>query len=166
MFPVTKQYLIRYRTEGNKFATLIQDIIDKNTKTIVTDCQNYLDLYAEGHHPLFSTDIDYLLSQLFPEKTVIQSGIPEVGESNHENIDVKTIGSKISADINEIESTSAIVRTAICTGQQPTEAQIQEIEAAASMPVVTDEDAPELTHEQYTEMAAIAKKRRNKETKP
>jgi hypothetical protein len=67
MFPVTKQYLRRYRTEGNQFATLIQNIIDKNTKSIVEDCQSYLDEYANGHHPKFSTNIDYLLSQLFPE---------------------------------------------------------------------------------------------------
>jgi hypothetical protein len=67
MFPVTKQYLRRYRTEGNQFATLIQNIIDKNTKSIVDDCQSYLDEYANGHHPKFSTNIDYLLSQLFPE---------------------------------------------------------------------------------------------------
>ena len=39
MFPVTKQYLIRYRTEGNNFATLIQNIIDKNSRQIVTECQ-------------------------------------------------------------------------------------------------------------------------------
>ncbi len=65
MFPVTKQYFRRYRTEGNQFATLIQAIIDKNTKIIVDDYQAYLDAYAKGHHPQFSTDIDYLLSQLF-----------------------------------------------------------------------------------------------------
>ena len=35
MFPVTKQYLVRYRTEGNSFATLIHDIIEKNSKQIV-----------------------------------------------------------------------------------------------------------------------------------
>lgn len=64
MFPVTKPYLVRYRTEGNPFATMIQNIIDKNTKTIVDSCQAYLDAYAEGCHPQFSTDIDYLLSQL------------------------------------------------------------------------------------------------------
>lgn len=34
MFPVTKQYLIRYRMEGNNFATLIQNIIDKNSRQI------------------------------------------------------------------------------------------------------------------------------------
>lgn len=119
MFPVTKQYLIRYRTEGNKFATLIQDIIDKNTKTIVTDCQNYLDLYAEGHHPLFSTDIDYLLSQLFPEKTVIQSGIPEGGANkimktwNDYKGHVKAVDPEIAKDIEEIEDTSANVAVMI-----------------------------------------------------
>lgn len=56
-----------YRTEGNPFAILIQTIIDKNTKIIVDECQTYLDAYAKGHHPQFSTDIDYLLSQLFPD---------------------------------------------------------------------------------------------------
>ena len=67
MFPVTKQYLRRYRTEGNPFATLIQNIIDKNTKTIVDECQAYLDAYAKGQHPQFATDIDYLISQLFSD---------------------------------------------------------------------------------------------------
>lgn len=59
-----------------------------------------------------------------------------------------------------------IIRTTIHTGQQPTEAQIREIEHAASMPVVPDEDAPELTMEQYAEMAEIARKRRSKNVKP
>ena len=59
-----------------------------------------------------------------------------------------------------------IVRTIIRTGQQPTEAQIREIELAASRPISPDEDAPELTLEQYAEMAALAKARRNKQAKP
>ena len=59
-----------------------------------------------------------------------------------------------------------IVRTVIHSGQQPTEAQIREIESAASRPVIPDEDAPELTLEQYAEMAAIAKNRRSKKVKP
>lgn len=67
MFPVTKQYLRKYHIEGNQFAMLIQGIIDKNTKIIVDDCQAYLDTYAKGNHPQFSTDIDYLLSQLFSD---------------------------------------------------------------------------------------------------
>ncbi len=59
-----------------------------------------------------------------------------------------------------------IVRTVIRSGQQPTEAQIREIEAAASRPVVPDEDAPELTLEQYAEMAALARARRTRDVKP
>ena len=59
-----------------------------------------------------------------------------------------------------------IVRTVIRTGQQPTEAQIREIELAASRPITPDEDAPELTLEQYAEMAVLAKARRNKQAKP
>lgn len=65
MFPVTKEYLIRYRTEGNVFAQLIQSIIDKNTKKIVDACQAYLDQYASGQKPQFATNIDYLLTKLF-----------------------------------------------------------------------------------------------------
>ena len=60
----------------------------------------------------------------------------------------------------------AIVRTVIHPGQQPTEAQIREIESAASKPVIPDEDAPELTLEQYAEMAAIARNRRSQKVKP
>lgn len=64
MFPVSKQYLQRYRTEGNEFATMIQRIIDENTKRIVTECQQYLDHYGLGEHPPYSTDLDLLLSLL------------------------------------------------------------------------------------------------------
>ena len=59
-----------------------------------------------------------------------------------------------------------IVRKTVHAGQQPTEAMIREIEAAAACPVVPDEDAPELTMEQYAEMAEIARKRRSKNVKP
>ncbi|MBR4473714.1 MAG: BrnA antitoxin family protein [Oscillospiraceae bacterium] len=59
-----------------------------------------------------------------------------------------------------------IVRTVIRSGQKPTEAQIREIEAAAVRPVTPDEDAPELSLEQYAEMAAIARARRSETVKP
>jgi hypothetical protein len=64
MFPVTKKYLIRYRTEGNVFATTIQNVIDKNEKRIVTECQKYLNDYSNGRRLPFSTDIDLLISIL------------------------------------------------------------------------------------------------------
>ena len=65
MFPVTKQYLVRYRTEGNTFATMIQNIINKNSRQIISECQAYLNDYATGNHPNYSTNIDYLLSKLY-----------------------------------------------------------------------------------------------------
>lgn len=58
-----------------------------------------------------------------------------------------------------------IVRKTIKSGQQPTEAQINEVEKASAMPIVFD-DAPELTLEQYAEMAAKAKKQRSQTVKP
>lgn len=64
MFPVKKQYLVRYRTEGNEFATIISSIIDKNSKQIVDACQQYLDLYGKGIRPAYATDIEYLIEQL------------------------------------------------------------------------------------------------------
>ena len=59
-----------------------------------------------------------------------------------------------------------IVRTIIRPGQQPTDAQIREIEQAVSMPVTPDEDSPELTLEQYAEMDELAKQRRSQKVKP
>jgi hypothetical protein len=55
-----------------------------------------------------------------------------------------------------------IKRTTIHSGQQPTKAQIQEIENASAIPIIPDEDTPELTMEQYAEMAAIEEKRKYK----
>ena len=59
-----------------------------------------------------------------------------------------------------------LIQTVVYPGQQPTEEQIKESEAAMAKPVVPDEDTPELTLEQYAEMAAIARSRRNKQVKP
>lgn len=64
MFPVDRRYFERYRTEGNAFAELIRNIIDRNTRRIVCECQTYLDRYAAGERPPFSTDLDFLLSVL------------------------------------------------------------------------------------------------------
>ncbi len=65
-----------------------------------------------------------------------------------------------------MEKNDRLVQTVVHVGQQPTEEQIKEIEAAMAMPVIPDEDAPELTLEQYAEMAAIARSRRSKQVKP
>lgn len=59
----------------------------------------------------------------------------------------------------------AITRTIIEPGQQPTEEQREEIRAAEHLPISFD-DAPELTPEQYAEMAALARARREGQKKP
>ncbi len=51
----------------------------------------------------------------------------------------------------------AIIKIKIHAGQQPTEEQIKEIELASAQPAMPDDDAPELTLEQYAEMAVLAK---------
>ncbi len=50
-----------------------------------------------------------------------------------------------------------VVRTTVCSEQRPTKAQIREIENASTMPETPDEDAPELTSEQYAEMVTASK---------
>lgn len=65
MFPIKKQYMLKYHTEGNMAATLYKTIIDTNTSKIVNECQRYLNEYESGKHPRYSTDIDYLIQQLF-----------------------------------------------------------------------------------------------------
>ncbi|MCD7884456.1 MAG: hypothetical protein LUI87_12240 [Lachnospiraceae bacterium] len=64
MFPVSSKYLIRYRTEGNAYATLICGILDKHERQIVRERQRYLKAYENGERLPYSTDIDYLLTQL------------------------------------------------------------------------------------------------------
>lgn len=63
-------------------------------------------------------------------------------------------------------ASDTIVQKTIRLGQQPTEAQIREIEAASERPITPDDDAPVLTEEQYAAMAAIARERRAKMVKP
>ena len=45
MFPITKVYQRRFRTEGSAYYETLQRIIDGNTKRIVSECQAYLDRY-------------------------------------------------------------------------------------------------------------------------
>lgn len=45
MFPITKAYQRRFRTEGSAYYETLQRIIDGNTKRIVSECQAYLDRY-------------------------------------------------------------------------------------------------------------------------
>lgn len=64
MFPVSHGMFNYYRVEGNRFAKMIKRIIDNNEKRIVAECQAYLNRYESGDRPLYSTDIELLLSIL------------------------------------------------------------------------------------------------------
>lgn len=64
MFPVSPEFYLRYRTENNDFAMLIKAVIDKNSKTIIKECQDYLIRYECGDKSPYSTDIDKLLQIL------------------------------------------------------------------------------------------------------
>lgn len=64
MFPVKKQYLLRYRTEGNPAAMLVSAIINKNEKKIVSGCQAYLEKYERLGRQPYATDIDAMLDKL------------------------------------------------------------------------------------------------------
>lgn len=77
----------------------------------------------------------------------------------------RIISARMATGVSITENKN-IVRTVIAPGQQPTEAQIREIERASAMPVTPDEDAPEMTKEQYAEMAAIARARKAANVKP
>jgi hypothetical protein len=64
MFPVTKEYQRRFRTEGNPYYETVQKLVDSNTSRIVSECQIYLDDYEKSGKPLCATDLDYLLKTL------------------------------------------------------------------------------------------------------
>lgn len=64
MFPIDKSSYTRYRTEGNTFSSMVLNILSKNEKRIISDCQKYLSDYENGIKPKFCTDIDFLLTLL------------------------------------------------------------------------------------------------------
>ena len=64
MFPITRAYQCRFRTEGSAYYETLQRIIDSNTKRIVSECQAYLDLYEREGRPRFAVDIDRIMGLL------------------------------------------------------------------------------------------------------
>lgn len=62
MFPISKQYQRRFRTDGNPYYETIQSILSRHEKEIVTQCQAYLDEYAEKGRPRYAVDLDRIIS--------------------------------------------------------------------------------------------------------
>lgn len=61
MFPITKQYQQRFRTDGNRYYESIARIIDSHEREIITACQAYLNRYEAEGRPRFAVDIDRIL---------------------------------------------------------------------------------------------------------
>lgn len=64
MFPITKKYYRKFNVGKNPSYVLFQSIITKNTKQIVTECQDYLNRYAAGNIPVYAVDIDAIIAKL------------------------------------------------------------------------------------------------------
>lgn len=68
MFPITKAYQRRFRTEGSAYYETLRRIIDGNTKRIVSEYQVYLDRCEREGRPRFAVDIDRIVGLLEGEK--------------------------------------------------------------------------------------------------
>lgn len=64
MFPVDRSMGMKFRVDGNAHALLVKSILDKNEKSIISECQKYLDQVANGERAKYGTDIDLLLNIL------------------------------------------------------------------------------------------------------
>ena len=66
MFPISKQFYSKYHTDNGIMSALIKAVIDQNASEIIEECQAYLDRYSAGIRPQYATDLDLLISILFP----------------------------------------------------------------------------------------------------
>ena len=65
MFPITSQYQEKFWTGKDPSFLLYQKIIEDNRKQIISECQAYLDAYADGKIPEYSVRIDAIIKKLF-----------------------------------------------------------------------------------------------------
>lgn len=72
MFPIEKQYQQKFWTGKKPEYLLYQNIINKNEKQIVQECQAHLSNYEAGNRPQFSVDIDKALAALSKAKAQTQ----------------------------------------------------------------------------------------------
>lgn len=64
LFPVSKKYIDTYLISQDAYMLMIQGILDKSTKEIVTACQNYLIEYEKGNKDPYTPDIDKIIEIL------------------------------------------------------------------------------------------------------
>lgn len=61
MFPVRRDLVRRFRTEGNAYYEKLVAILDANQSRLVRECQAYLDGYERLGKPRFAVDLDKAL---------------------------------------------------------------------------------------------------------
>ena len=64
MFPISRRFVRRFRTDGNPYYESIQRIIDRNASVIAKGCQAYLDGYEREGRPRFAVDVDRVIERL------------------------------------------------------------------------------------------------------
>ncbi len=62
MFPVTRDRVRRFRTEGNQYYEKLLSILAKGERQIVKDCQEYLNRYESEGRPRYAVDLDRAIS--------------------------------------------------------------------------------------------------------
>lgn len=65
MFPIKKKYLRKFNTANNKYYHVIKGILNRNQKTIISECQNYLKMYEQNGMPDYAVNIDAMISDIF-----------------------------------------------------------------------------------------------------
>lgn len=61
IFPIQKSFIDKYNVSGDKYYTTILNILNKNEKMIVTECQNYLNQCELGNKHSMTPDIDGII---------------------------------------------------------------------------------------------------------
>lgn len=64
IFPITAQYIQPYNISRSNYLLMIKNILDKNERKIVKECQDYLRRYEEGMGSWVTPDIDGILEWL------------------------------------------------------------------------------------------------------
>lgn len=64
LFPINSRYIQKYRIEDNAYMQQMKSILDKNEKSIITACPNYLFECEAGRKNPMTPDIDGILSWL------------------------------------------------------------------------------------------------------
>lgn len=64
LFPISKKYINTYLIDKNDYYLKLMRIIDKNSKTIISECQQYLNKCSIGNKHKMTPNIDGIIKAL------------------------------------------------------------------------------------------------------